>query len=57
MQVRCLCYLPVSSQKAQTGGADFVIEYHYLYTVTILVGGGKNWGAFLHHPPLVWLFL
>lgn len=51
------CYLPVSSQKAQTGGADFVTEHHYLYAVTLVVGGAENWGAFLHHPPLVCLIL
>ena len=49
--------LPVSSQKAQTGGADFIIEHHNLYAVTFVLGGGENWGALLHHPPLVSLFV
>lgn len=51
------CYLPVSSQKTQTGGADFITEYHYLYAVTLVVGWSVNWGALLHHPPLVCLSL
>lgn len=51
------CYLPVSSQKAKTGRADFITEYLYLYAVTLVVGWSENWGALLHHPPLVCLSL
>lgn len=50
-------YLPMSSQEAQTGGADFITEHHDLYTVTLVLRGGENWGALLYHPPLVCLFL
>lgn len=28
-------YIPVSSQKTQTGGADFIIEHHDLYVVAL----------------------
>lgn len=47
----------MSSQETQAGGADFVTEHHDLYTVTLVLRGGENWGALLHHPPLVSFFL
>lgn len=47
----------MSSQKAQTGGADFVVEHADLDAATFGLRGGENGGALLHHPPLVRLLV
>lgn len=47
------CYLPMSSQKAQTGRTDFVVEHQNLYALTLQLARGENRRALLHHPPLV----
>lgn len=47
----------MSSQEAQTGGADFIIEHPDLDAATFGFRGGEDRGALLHHPPLVHLFV
>lgn len=47
----------MSSQKAQTGWTDFIVEHHDLDAVTARVGEVGNRGALLHHPPLVCLLV
>lgn len=49
--------VPVSGQKAQAGGADFITEYHDLYVVTLGISWREIWWTLFHHPPLVWIHL
>lgn len=52
-----VCVVPMSGQKAQTGGADFITEYHHLYVVTLGIGWRESRWTLFHHPPLVWIYL
>lgn len=49
--------VPVSGQKTQTGGADFIAEYHDLYVAALGTGWGGSWWTLFHHPPLVYICL